>query len=289
MSTTVELHVAMRFAVDGLVVDILNPKNAHIPMFDCQFWSDYTEENERFFIGSLQQYQFLTIRHMLSGKYYHVFVRAIGILMIMISGYPYDISPIRSGDFDCLSDLISDHVNDTHSESIPLYVHKLFANVVQNSNKIHLNTFAMKFHDEAVKYKRFGYRLLRPLFFVDDMINFSKLFQIFNRDLRQIVIFSQIFSHADRFHPCIPLNAMNGMFLEQILCGILEINENIALKAVFHEILIVEAYGIDDFICANQELFACNGWILRKTSYEDKKRTAKSDNALSIIPFKTSS
>lgn len=52
MSTTVELPVAIRFARDGLVVDIKNM--GAIPMFDCQFWSDYTEENERFFIGSLQ-------------------------------------------------------------------------------------------------------------------------------------------------------------------------------------------------------------------------------------------
>ena len=53
MSTTVDLAVAVRFARDGLVIDIRNTRAA-IPMFDCQFWSDYTEENERFFIGSLQ-------------------------------------------------------------------------------------------------------------------------------------------------------------------------------------------------------------------------------------------
>merc|ERR1712173_380243 len=142
MSTSVELQVAIRFAEDGLVVDIRNGK-MNIPMFDCQFWSDYTEENERFFIGSLKQLTFQSIRHMTTGEYYDPFVRAIGILMHMIKGYAYKISPIHSGDVDCLSDLISDYLNDTRSDSIPLYVHKLFANIMQNVNKIHLNNDLM--------------------------------------------------------------------------------------------------------------------------------------------------
>ena len=42
------------------------------------------------------------------------------------------------------------------------------------------------------------------------------------------------------------------LFLEQILCGILEINENIALKSVFKEILIVEPFdSINAFINRN--------------------------------------
>ena len=282
MSTTVESPVAVRFARNGLVVDIMNMK-AKIPMFDCQFWSDYTEENERFFIGSLQRFSFQSIRHMITGEYYHVFVRAIGILMTMIDGFPYEISAIHSGDVDCLSDLISDYVNDTHSDFIPLYIHTLFANIVQNVNKIHFSVGLMEAHDEAaaLAVNRFGYRTLKPLFFVNGMINFSKLFQIFNRDLQTIVIFTVI---PNGFIPSIHL--LNDLFLEQILCGILEINENIALKYVFEKILIVEAYGIDDFIFANQELFACNGWNLEKTKYEDKKRRGfKSNNVLSIVPL----
>merc|ERR1712173_51129 len=105
------------------------------------------------------------------------------------------------------------------------------------------------------------------------MINFSKLFQICNRDLQQIVVF-------DEFDQSIQLN---GLFLEQILCGILEINQNIELKSKFDEILIVNPHeSIDDFIDDHQELFVCNGWTLKKTSYEDKKWNRTSNNVLSI-------
>merc|ERR1712130_249572 len=112
----------------------------------------------------------------------------------------------------------------------------------------------MKFHDEFAQKgaiemmgaKKYGFRSLRPLFFsgeqpeagdylsllfVQNMINFSKLFQIFNRDLQRVVIF-----YDSPFQKDVHLN---DMFLEQILCGILEINENVALKSVFKEILMV--------------------------------------------------
>ena len=277
MSTTVELPVAVRFARDGLVVDISNTRLS-IPMFDCQFWSDYTEENERFFIGSLHDFKFETIRPMMSGENYDVFVHVIGILMFMIGGFVYDISPIDDGDFDCLSDLISDYVNETHSNFIPFYVHRLFANIMQNVKKIRLNMPLMELHDEASKYKEYGFRELKPLFFVDGMVNFSKIFKIFNRDLQQIVIFYDDGEFNNSIH-------LDNMFLEQVLCGILEINENIALKSVFKEILIVNPFdSIDDFIDENQEIFVCNGWNLGKTSYQDKRRDARSDNVLSITP-----
>lgn len=235
------------------------------------------------YIFKLQQLEFESIRHMLSGDVYDVFARVIGMMNLMIQGHPYQVSPIHSGDFECLSDLISDYLNNIHSDFIPLYVHKLFANIVQNVNKIQLEIFLMEMHDEYAKYKQFGYRMLKPLFFIDDMINFSKFLQIFNRDLQQIVIFKTTVKEG--FQPSIHLK--NYLFLEQILCGISEINESIALKSVFNEILIVEPFdSIDDFIDEKQDLFGSNGWELKKTKYEDKKRNyIKSDNVLSIRPL----
>ena len=231
----------------------------------------------------MQVFQFDSIRHMQRGDNYDVFIRVIGILIHMISGYLYDISPIHSGDVQCLSDLISDYLNDTRSDFIPLYIHKLFANIVQNVNTIHLDMLTMKLHDEAAKYQTYGYRLLRPLFFVDSMINFSKLCQLFYRDLQQIVIYISTPQQVDRSIP------LNDVFLEQILCGILEINENIALKSVFKEILIANPFdSIDDFIDKNQDLFVSKGWTLNKTKYEDKERLmfkSHSHNALSISPL----
>merc|ERR1711933_279511 len=106
----------------------------------------------------------------------------------MIGGYAWPDSAIDSRDVHYLSVLISHYVTHTHSDFIPVYVQKLFANIVQNVSKIHLNMYNMKVHDGNVTDNRYGYRLLKPLFFVGDMVNFSKLFQILNRDLQEIVI-----------------------------------------------------------------------------------------------------
>merc|ERR1712228_794992 len=173
MSTTVDFVVALQFAGKGMVIDILKEKGS-IPLFDCSFWSDFTNENERFFIGSLQHFTFETIHYLPLKENYEIFIRVIGILMKMITGYPYLISAIKQSDFNILSVLISDHINDTHSEKIPFYVHNLFKHIVQNVNKIHLNVRHMDRHVFGSRNHQFGYQKLKSLFFIDDQINYIK-------------------------------------------------------------------------------------------------------------------
>merc|ERR1712228_665654 len=284
MSTTAEFEVAVNFAThdanEGMVIDILN-KKISAPLFNCQYWSDYTEENERLFIGSLQYFTFESIHHLSMGLNYEIFIRRIGILMTMIRGYPYEISAIHNGDFQCLSDLISDHINNTHTDHIPLYVHKLFTHIMQNVNKIHLNIFFMN-QTAHPNNNQFGYRLLKPLFFVNDQVNYRKLCQIFNGKLQQIVIFN--YCNGTEFDQSIHLNFS---FLDEILFGIQTINQTVALQSVLNEILIINPFeSIHHFINENQVKFVMNGWKLEKTSYQDKKRNgAKSDNVLSIKPL----
>merc|ERR1712228_1098314 len=235
MSTTVEMWVALNFSQKGMVIDILNDKVA-TPLFDCSYWSDFTNENERLFIGSLQPFTFETIHYLPLKENYQIFIRVIGILMQMIKGFPYQISAIKQKDFNILSDLISDHINDKKSEKIPFYVHNLFKHIVQNVNKIHLNMEEMNCHDEYAKNGYFGYQKLKSLFFVDDQVNYSKLCQIFDYKLQQIVITNIPF---DTFNQSIHLNFS---FLEEIVFGIRAINKNVALKSVFNEILIVNPF-----------------------------------------------
>merc|ERR1712228_564478 len=240
-------------------------------------WSDFTNENERLFIGSLQPFTFETIHYLPLNEDYEIFIRVIGILMVMIRGWPYTISAIKQKNFNNLSVLISDHINDKKSDKIPFYVHNLFKHIVQNVNKIHLNMAEMNWEGNA-KWNQFGYQKLKSLFFVDDHVNYSKLCQIFDYKLQQIVITD---IPAWKFNQSIHLNFS---FLEEIVFGIRAINKNVALKSVFNEILIVNPFeDINQFIADNQALFVENGWQLKKTNYKDEKRgDAKSDNVLSI-------
>merc|ERR1712228_802536 len=166
------------------------------------------------------------------------------------------------------------------SEKIPFYVHNLFKHIVQNVNKIHLNMRYVDRHIFGSKNHQFGYQKLKPLFFVDDAINYTKLCQIFDNKLQKIVITNiPKWTFNQSIH-------LNFSFWDQILFGIRAINKNVTLKSVFNEILIVEPFeDINQFIADNQALFVENGWKLKKTSYEDEKRGAKSDNVLSIMPL----
>merc|ERR1712228_247873 len=277
MSTTVDFVVALQFAGKGMVIDILK-EYISIPLFDCSFWSDFTNENERFFIGSLQRFTFETIHYLPLKENYEIFIRVIGMLMEMITGYPYHISAIKQSDFNILSILISDHINDKKSEKIPFYVHNLFKHIVQNVNKIHLNMFMMDIDEEYAEEGCFGYQKLKSLFFVDEQVNYSKLCQIFDNKLQQIVITN---IPRDVFNQSVNLNFS---FLEEIVFGIRAINKNVALKFVFNEILIVNPFeDINQFIADNQALFVENGWKVKKTNYKNEKRKgAKSENVLSI-------
>merc|ERR1712176_12962 len=147
MSTTVELSVACTFAGMGIVVDLLNKKNA-LPLFDCEYWSDFANEYERLFIGSLQPFTFETIHHLVLKQNYKNHVRAIGILMKVIQGWPYQISAIKQSDVQCISDLINAHINGQHSPFIPLYIHQLFENIAQKTKEVQMNLRLMNFDNE---------------------------------------------------------------------------------------------------------------------------------------------
>merc|ERR1711971_408315 len=130
MSTTVSLTIAFKFSKNGIVVDVLKDDTV-IPLWDCTFWSDFANEEERFFIGSLEPFAFKSIRNLQLMEYYDKHVPAIGIFMIMIQGWPYEQSVIKNSAVQILSDLTSDIVNDCHSPFVPLYIHNLFGNIAQ--------------------------------------------------------------------------------------------------------------------------------------------------------------
>lgn len=125
---------------DGMVIDIINDKAA-TPLFNCRFWSDFTDENERFFIGSLIHFDFVTIHHISVQKDYAVFIRPMNILANMIMGFPFNQSAIKSIDVSIVSLLILDYISDSFSSEVAVYIHRFFGNFAQNVNKVP-NTYA---------------------------------------------------------------------------------------------------------------------------------------------------
>lgn len=277
---------------DGLVVDIWN-SGTGIYLFDCSFFSDYTEENERLFIGGLQVFYFISIHHIRLKEDYKAFIRPMIILSNMFIGFPFEISAVKPIDVTCLSLLILNYLSLSFSSKmskIPVYISTFFANFVNNIEEIEINMYNINNHLEDKQYKQFGYKLLKPLFFISngnflskkETVNFSKLLQIFKRKLKTIMVYN-IRSVREGWKQSIYLN---GLFVTEILNAISIIKKSVILSSIFERFLIIEPYNnIKNFIKKNQNKFGKVGWNLNCIQYKHPKRGKICHNCLEIAPI----
>ena len=178
-------------------MDIWN-SNIGVDLFDCSFFSDYTDENERFFIGGLQYFEFLTIHHIKRKEDYMAFIKPINMLAKMFVGFPFRISAIKKIDVECLSSLILNYLSSSLRaqicDQIAIYISNLFTNFVNNIEQIEINMDCM--YKDMYTTGMFGYQLLQSLFFLFDdsgssqTVNYSKLLQIFSRKVKQILVYN---------------------------------------------------------------------------------------------------
>ncbi len=124
-----------------MVVDIRNDKRGQY-VFHFQSWSDYPEENEYFFIGSIQIFTFITIHHISLKLNYQAFIEPIDMFGTMMRGYPYNVHAIRNVDVKCLSVLMGNELNENISsgkrEQITIYILQFFKNFVNNIQKVEI-------------------------------------------------------------------------------------------------------------------------------------------------------
>eukprot|EP01083_Nonionella_stella_P138499 421452_1 len=87
VSTTIDFNIAVnQFGSQGIVIDIRRGAGA-TPFFNCVWWSDYSNENERFLLGGLTGFTFLTIRNIPDKKNYSNFIAPMTMFNKMITGY----------------------------------------------------------------------------------------------------------------------------------------------------------------------------------------------------------
>ena len=269
-----------------MVVDIRNTKT-DTRLFNCSFFSDFTDEKERLFIGGMGAFEFLSIHYLSLKEDYANFIRGINILARLLTGYPYEISLIESIDIECIELLIKNNqktwMSVYSSQNIPTYIQSFFDNFVNNIIDIQIEMTVMNCHNEYAKYNQFGYKLLKNIFFVgignksEETIDFPKILNIFNTKLQTIIIFNM---PGRAFEPSIYLNEL---FIDRIIKGIKIINGSLALKQTFDEFLIIEPQNsISEFINKYETLFKQNGFILSKITYKHPKRNSISNETLSI-------
>ena len=97
-----DFHTAVRFADDGIVLQIVNISSATY-FWNCTWWSDYSSESERLFIGGLMPFKFISIRHIGQRKNYENFIFPITVFNTMINGYAQWIRKATESDVKYLS------------------------------------------------------------------------------------------------------------------------------------------------------------------------------------------
>ena len=64
-------------------------KGSALSFFDCPFWSDFADEDEKLFIGGLQLITFGSIRNIKTRRNYGVYVKAISMFHMMTQGWTW--------------------------------------------------------------------------------------------------------------------------------------------------------------------------------------------------------
>ncbi len=235
-----------RFAKDkGMVVDIINVK-AGYSLWNCAPWSDYPDEREILFLGTLQDFYFKTIHDIPLQLNYEDFIRPISMLSVMIRGYPYSQCPISRSDVLCIGKYI-DLILETYIKipKIPTYMVQLFKNIVNNIYNVEINMGEMNCHDEYASQSSFGYLLFKPLFISNGSIQFNKFVKLFKNKLQNIIAYN-CRSGREGFKPSIELN---DEFMKSTISTIEAINGSIKLQDTFKQIIIINPTNdIDIFI-----------------------------------------
>ena len=268
----------------GIVADVWNCADGKY-LIPAEYWSDYTEEREYFFIGGLQVFQFISIHDIALQKDYKAFIVPLTAMMEMITGWPFTVRALTKADSQALDFLISDRLSRADSaRELPSYLRRLFANITHNVQTVEINMFPMNYHDEyaSTAHVDFGYKLLKPLFFVDSDSNeeslaFALFLRLFARKLESIVVFNEPY---DGFKASIALNAA---FVRSLFLAFDVISDSFRLQQRFKKFVIVEPeQEIAPFIQQHQTEFQQKGSAMERGSYEHVQRGTSSDNVLIV-------
>eukprot|EP01084_Bolivina_argentea_P252505 423846_1 len=194
-STTTDVSVAIQFSQNiGMILELcLNCESLMNPLygdlFECEFVSDFPNEQEKFFIGSYNNFIFLSIIETPTGNNYHFYVYALAIITKYLtldehqicrstqkfhnpSFFNKDVIRKEAFDFKKLSfrmlieELYRHFPNNKYSERfqpLPVYARELIHNHFGNTTEIVLSYLIDTSDYETIFYSK----VFRYLFFYD--------------------------------------------------------------------------------------------------------------------------
>ena len=93
-------------------------------MWHCNFWSDYANENERFWIGGIQLFTFNTIRDIKNKLDYANYVRILVVVHNMIHGFQLDNIILSNKDYKLFDLMISEEKSQKLIKNLPSKISK---------------------------------------------------------------------------------------------------------------------------------------------------------------------
>ena len=258
--------------------------------WNCKWWSDFTNEDERLFIGGLIQFKFKTIRDIPRKKDFSNYIRPITMINQMMIGYHiHDIEPTKS-DLKYLKEMVDAEMENKFVLSLPSkvdpYILRLFHHFAINIDHIIINLDWMDVQVWRARNRTFyGYKQFRSLLFKDLTDDNSLNIDFFLKFLPNLKSFT-IHNFVCKYDPSI---LVNQPFISSLLKSIAFIQSDKSLNKSFERFVIVHPkleampYDIQDVIAKYNHLFIDCGWELMQIVYEEKmKPNGKCDQSLCI-------
>ena len=255
------------------MVDIKNEVSSSI-FFDCNYWSAFTKEDEKLFVGNRNALTFNNIRNVKQGEHYLAVINIMNILFRVFGGWVLEPDAPDNRDVDGLRELVSaeekmEYISFPYKSEwkIPQYVSLLFHQFLKKTKQISINTWPLSLH--FIKYNKYfdhnwyGYQKFDGLFRCRDKITINYTFFVkILPNLEEFIVFKAYRSGG--YKKSIVLDAA---FTSEMLNCIDFINNK--SSSVLHTIKIVEPIDIIEmYIKDNLSNFAEKGWGLKKCRYE---------------------
>ena len=229
--------------------------------FDCVFWSDFADEDEKLFIGGLQVFFFKTIRNIKTKQNYKVYVKAIAMFHAMIQGFLWneENGAIQKKHCFAMRRLIEAEIAQKavkgESSVIPDYVLFLWHNLVVQVKHCEIVWRNMIVDKLNAGFPAYGFKPLVPLFSNEDMTapDFGVFTKLFPNLETMCVYWSRRFSESVALTPLLVSNLL----------------ESVQTHSKIRKIDIVNPKDdIMDFVTDNKKQFEEIGWTLSKKTFQ---------------------
>ena len=255
------------FGREGIVIDIKVDK-VGVFFMDCNYWSCFTHEDERLFIGGLQPLQMTTIRYIPQNENYIQYVKVMTMLRCMFSGNVLFGSEPTSDDIDCVEGLIEMEVKTLNNIKIPKYIKTLWHHFLMKQTQILLNLDVWRIHsfgyNSAYEMDEYGFLKFKKLFMKNEMFNFL-LYITLLPNLQTFTVGDVGVGQAD---PSIPLTLE---FTNEILSCISYLNVSVSSLSFRSFQIIKPKSPIDEYIFQTKDKYLKQGWILKKDKFVEEK------------------